>query len=157
GPPGRTPTANLSASGCIHRAISCTIVGTGMENADDVPWRSMMNVDRSELPVEIRPADAAQLDFLEEQFSPGSLSRYHHRRFAVQQQGDGVYLIAWHDDEPVGHFLLLWDGPTEDPTGKYPPHTASLESGATKPAFQGRGVGTRMIAEAERRARAKGY
>lgn len=109
------------------------------------------------LPVEILPAEASQLDFLEEQFSPHSRSRYHYRRFAVQQRGDGIYLIAWHGAEPVGHFLLCWDGPTVDPTGRYPPHTPCLEAGATKPAYQRRGIGTRMILDAERRARAKGY
>ncbi|MHB8645527.1 MAG: GNAT family N-acetyltransferase [Thermomicrobiales bacterium] len=117
----------------------------------------MVNAERSALPVEIRPADASQLDLLEEQFSPHSRSRYHYRRFAAQQHGDGIYLIAWHGTEPVGHFLLRWHGPTNDPTGRYPHDTSCLEAGATLPAFQRRGVGTRMIGEAERIARAKGY
>src|SRR5947209_7643033 len=107
----------------------------------------MMNTDRSALPIEIRPAEASHLDLFEERFSPHSRSRYHHRRFAMQQRGDAIYLIAWHGDEPVGHFLLRWDGPTDDPTGKYPPHTPCLEAGATIPALQGRGVGTRIIGE----------
>src|SRR3954462_2034221 len=117
----------------------------------------MMNADRSLLPIEIRPAEVVHLDRLEAYFSPNSRSRYHYRRFAVQQSGDGIYLIAWHGDEPVGHFLLRWDGPTDDPTGQYPRHTPCLEARATVPAHQRRGVGTRMIGEAERIARAKGY
>jgi ribosomal protein S18 acetylase RimI-like enzyme len=116
-----------------------------------------MNAERSTLPIEIRPAEASHLDLFEEQFSPNSRSRYHYRRFAVQQTGEGIYLIAWHGAEPVGHFLLRWDGPTDDPTGQYPPHTPCLESGATKPALQRRGIGTRMILEAERIAREQGY
>jgi len=116
-----------------------------------------MNAKRRDLPVEIRPAEAAQLNIFEEHFSPNNRAKYHHRRFAVQQQGEGVYLIAWHGDEPVGHFLLRWDGPADDPTGHYPRHTPYLESGGTKPALQSRGVGTRMVREAERLAREKGY
>ncbi len=116
-----------------------------------------MNAERTELPVEIRPAEASQLDIFEEHFSPNNRAKYHYRRFAVQQQGEGVYLIAWHDDEPVGHFLLRWGGPADDPTGQYPRHTPHLESGGTKPALQSRGVGTRMVREAERMASEKGY
>lgn len=116
-----------------------------------------MNAERSALPVKIHPAEESHLDLLEEQFSPNSRSRYHYRRFAVQQSGDGMYLIARHGAEPVGHFLLRWNGPADDPTGHYPQHTPCLESGATKPALQRRGVGTRMIREAECIAREKGY
>lgn len=116
-----------------------------------------MNAEGAALPIEIRPAEASQLAFLEEQFSPNSRSKYHHRRFAVQERGDGLYLIAWHGGEPVGHFLLRWDGPSDDPTGHYPHHTPCLESGATKPIYQRRGVGTRMIREAEHIAREKRY
>lgn len=116
-----------------------------------------MNAEQSTLPVELHPAEEHALDLLEEQFSPDSRSRYHYRRFAVQQSGEGLYLIAWHGAEPVGHFLLRWHGPTDDPTGEYPGHTPCLESGATKPAYQRRGVATRMIGEAERIAREKGF
>jgi len=116
-----------------------------------------MNAKRRDLPVEIRPAEAAQLNIFEEYFSPNNRAKYHHRRSAVQQQGEGVYLIAWHGDEPVGHFLLRWDGPADDPTGHYPQLTPYLESGGTKPALQSRGVGTRMVREAERLASDKGY
>src|SRR4051812_37233238 len=116
-----------------------------------------MNTERSALPIEIRPAEASHLDLFEAQFSPNSRSRYHYRRFAVQQRGEGIYLIAWHSDEPVGHFLLRWDGPSDDFSGRYPRGTPCLEAGAVKPALQRRGIGTRMILEAERIAREKGY
>ena len=116
-----------------------------------------MGSERSILPVEIRPAEESQIEVLEEQFSPDSRSRYHYQRFAVQRSGNGIYLIAWHGIQPVGHFLLRWDGPSDDPTGRYPQHTPCLESGATKSVLRRRGVGTRMILEAERIAREKGY
>jgi GNAT superfamily N-acetyltransferase len=116
-----------------------------------------MNADRPSLSIDIRPAEESQIDLLEEQFSPDSNARYHHRRFADQQRGEALYLIAWHGEMPVSHFLLRWHGPTDDPTGRFPPDAAFLEAGATLPAFQRRGVGTRMIQEAERLARERGY
>lgn len=115
-----------------------------------------MNGTRQALPVEIRLAEESQLDLLDALFSPDSNARYHHRRFAAQQSGEAVYLIAWHGDLPVGHFLLRWHGPSDDPTGRFPPDTACLEAGSTLPAYQRRGVGTRVIREAERLAREKG-
>lgn len=116
-----------------------------------------MKAERSLLLIEIRPAEASEIDRFEAEFSPNSLSRYHHRRFAMQQRGEGVYLIAWHGTEPVGHVLVRWDGPSDDFSGRYPQGTPCLEAGAVKPALQRRGIGTRMIREAERHARTKGY
>ncbi len=107
--------------------------------------------------IDIRPAESKLLDLLEKRFSPGNLSRYHHRRFATQQSGDGIYLIAWHGAEPVGHFLLRWNGPEHDPTAMYPSNTACLEAGATRTEFQRRGVATRLIQHAERLARDEGH
>jgi len=116
-----------------------------------------MNAERTELPVEIRSAEQSNLDLYEAHFSPNNRAQYHHRRYAVQEREEGVYLIAWHGEEPVGHFLLHWEGPGDDPTGRYPQHTPYLEAGATKPVYQRRGVGTRMIQEAERLARERSY
>ncbi len=116
-----------------------------------------MNTERTELPITIRPAERSELDLYEAHFSPNNRARYHQRRFAVQEREAGVYLIAWYEDEPVGHFLLRWDGPADDTSGRYPPRTPYLEAGATKPLYQRRGVGTRMIQEAERLARERDY
>lgn len=109
------------------------------------------------LEIDIRPADAADLELLRQRFDPRSALNYHCTRFKVQERGKGVYLIAWHDTEPVGHFLLRWFGPDIDSTGQFPRDTACLEAGATLPAFQRRGVATRIIREAERLACAHGY
>lgn len=118
--------------------------------------RVMVTLSESEIAVDIRTAKARQLDLLEERFSPGSRSRYHYRRFAVQQRDEGVYLIAWLDREPVGHFLLRWRGPDVDPTGRYQMGTPYLEAGATRPEFQRRGIATRLVLEAERIVRDRG-
>ncbi|MGI8855425.1 MAG: GNAT family N-acetyltransferase [Thermomicrobiales bacterium] len=115
------------------------------------------DTERTALAVKIRPAKAADLDFLEQQFSPNNRSRYQHRRFAVQKNGEGAFLIAWHGSTPVGHFLLRWDGPEHDPSSLYPPHTPCLEAGGTREEYRRQGVATRIITEAERLARVRGY
>lgn len=108
------------------------------------------------LTIAIRPAQEHQLDMLEEQFSPQSASRTHHRRYAVQASGDGIYLIAWSEDTPIGHLLLFWEAPDEDLARGYPPRTAYLQAGGTREAYRRQGVMTRLIREAERRARERG-
>ncbi len=109
------------------------------------------------LEIDIRPADLSDLELLRKQFDPHSALNYHQTRYAVQARGEGVYLIAWHAEDPVGHFLLRWNGPADDPSGRYPAGVAYLEAGATVPIYQRRGVATRLIGAAESLACARGY
>jgi GNAT superfamily N-acetyltransferase len=108
--------------------------------------------------IEIKPAEASQLDMLEHEFSPDPLSKRHYKRYEVQKQGEGVYLIAWHDHTPIGHFLLRWSGPEDAPVMNYRDvtKTACLEAGATQVAYRRKGVATALIREAERLAQEHG-
>jgi GNAT superfamily N-acetyltransferase len=108
--------------------------------------------------ITIKPAEASQLELLEREFSPHSLSRYHFKRYEAQQRGEGVYLIAWHDHTPVGHFLLHWSGPADARVMSYVnvKQTAYLSAGETRVAYRRKGVATALIREAERLAKAKG-
>jgi len=106
----------------------------------------------------IKPAEYSQLGLLEKEFSPDNLSKSHYKRYDVQKRGEGVYLIAWHDHTPVGHFLLRWSGPDDARVMKYVDvtHNAFLEAGATGVAYRRKGIATALIREAELLARAKG-
>jgi GNAT superfamily N-acetyltransferase len=110
-----------------------------------------------ELEIEIRPAEEHQLDFLEAEFSPNDLSRHHHQRHDVQKSGDGVYLIAWYNARPIGHFLLEWAGPGEDPTGEYPSPTPYLGAVQVRPEYRRKGVATQLIRHAEELVRDRGF
>ena len=61
----------------------------------------------------IKLAEEAHLELLEHEFSLDTLSKPHYKRYEVQKRGEGVYLIAWHEHTPVGHFLLRWRGPDD--------------------------------------------
>lgn len=110
-----------------------------------------------ELEIEIRPAEEDQLDFLEAEFSPNDLSRHHHQRHDVQKSGDGVYLIAWYNARPIGHFLLEWAGPGEDPTGAYPYPTPYLGAVQVRTEYRRKGVATQLIRHAEELVRDRGF
>ncbi len=112
----------------------------------------------NEFNIKIKPAEESQLDFLEEMFSPGDLTKPHHRRYDIQKRGEGVYLIAWHHNIPVGHFLLRWSGPHDDHVTRYihVAQSAFLEAGETKGEYRKKGVATAIIRQAERLAKEKG-
>ena len=111
-----------------------------------------------EFQIAIKPAEESQLDVLEHTFDPDDLSKSHYKRYEVQKQREGVYLIAWHDGTPVGHFLLRWSGPDDGRVMHYVDVTqpAFLEAEATHVAYQRKGVATALIREAERLAKEKG-
>jgi GNAT superfamily N-acetyltransferase len=115
-------------------------------------------MDEQALLFEMKPAEASQLDMLEHVFDPETLSKDHYKRYEVQKQGEGVYLIAWHDHTPIGHFLLRWSEPQDGLVRTYldVTKTAYLEAGATHAAYQRKGVATALIREAERLAKEHG-
>jgi ribosomal protein S18 acetylase RimI-like enzyme len=60
-------------------------------------------------------------------------------------QGDGGYLVAWQDDEPVGHaYLVLGDPP-------------QLQDVSVRPEYRRRGIASALTAAAESEARAAGF
>ena len=108
--------------------------------------------------ITIKPAEESQLEVLEHEFSPETLSKHHYKRYEVQKQGEGVYLITWHEHIPVGHFLLWWSGPDDGRVMSCVNVTQSayLEAGGTRVTYRKKGVATALIREAERLAREKG-
>ncbi len=107
--------------------------------------------------IEIKPIEASELQLIHDAFSPGDLSRFHHKRYQVQEKGEGIYLVAWYDTIPLGHFLLRWNGPDEDASGKYPYPTPFLEAGGTRTEYRRRGVATKLIHTAEMMAKESGF
>ncbi len=59
-------------------------------------------------------------------------------------QGDGYYLVAWEDDEPVGHSHLALTDPPE------------LQDVSVRPEHRRRGVATALAVAAERAVVARG-
>lgn len=59
-------------------------------------------------------------------------------------QGDGYYLVAWEDDEPLGHAYLAWRDPPE------------LQDVSVRPEHRRHGVATALSGAAERAVVARG-
>ena len=60
-------------------------------------------------------------------------------------QGNGFYLVAWRDDEPVGHLHLALTDPPE------------LQDVQVAAGHRRRGVARMLVVAAEREARARGF
>jgi GNAT superfamily N-acetyltransferase len=106
--------------------------------------------------VHIEACRAEDLERLEEAI-PSGLSRFHERRLARQQQDTSTYLIAWIGEVPVGHAEVRWNGcEAAEVRQRFPgcPEINALEVWPER--LRSRGIGTALIAEAERRAVGRG-
>jgi ribosomal protein S18 acetylase RimI-like enzyme len=61
------------------------------------------------------------------------------------EQGDGYYLVAWEDDDPLGHAHLALTDPPE------------LQDVSVRPEHRRRGVATALASTAERAVVARGF
>ena len=83
---------------------------------------------------EIRTLDATEIESVA---SVLGLARLH--------QGDGIYLVAWQDKEPLGHAHLALTDPPE------------LQDVEVRPEFRRRGVASALTAHAEDETRTRGF
>jgi len=78
-------------------------------------------------------------------------------RLARQETGRGLLLTAWHDDRPVGD-VYLWLEPAEEPEIQiFLPGTPLLTHLEVRADRRARGMGTALIAAAERELVALGH
>ncbi|HUR77569.1 MAG TPA: GNAT family N-acetyltransferase [Acidimicrobiales bacterium] len=103
--------------------------------------------------VEVRPADAADLEKLVARESQPAKQIYERERFAAQERGDCALLVAWDGDVIHGRVRLRWYSKYVeiiDEFGEFPEINA-LDAWPT-----GEGVGTQIVEACERIASARG-
>jgi GNAT superfamily N-acetyltransferase len=107
--------------------------------------------------LEIRVCSERDIAALARQFSCGD-SRVHAFRYARQQEGNSVYLIAWLAEVPVGHLDLWWQAAEDCPSAQqFLTGCPELNGIAVLPEYRSRGIGTRLIRAAEQMARERGF
>ncbi len=105
----------------------------------------------------IRICSERDVVLLARQFSSGS-SHVHDFRYTRQQEGHSTYLIAWLGDAPVGHLDLWWQGAEDCPIAQqYLSGCPELNGIVVLPECRSQGIGTRLIAAAEKMARERGF
>jgi GNAT superfamily N-acetyltransferase len=105
----------------------------------------------------IRVCRERDIAALARHFSSGD-SRLHAFRYARQQEGHSVYLIAWLAEVPVGHLDLWWQGAEDCPSAQqHLDGCPELNGIAVLPEYRSQGLGRRLIAAAEQMARAREF
>ena len=110
------------------------------------------------LVVEIKPVAEEELGLLERHigFDWAAIGK-HRERFAGQQEGKVVYLVAWRGNLPVGHVLVQWEGTVDDPTLSQLGDCPNLEDLFVAPDYRSRGVGSQLLDASEALAKGKSY
>ena len=102
--------------------------------------------------VEIRPFSEGGVPSLQEHMP----SRHHTDRAAAHKSGAATLLLAWMDAKPVGYLLLKWLGADEEIVHRLIGDCPELNGITVAPDYRSRGIGTRLIRDAERRVSARG-
>ena len=107
--------------------------------------------------VDIRPIIKADIALLEKRFPQGGIAK-HTERFLRQQNGEAVYLIAWHQGQPVGHALLKWGGSQDEHiTRQLRVMCPDIEDLFVLTELGSQGIGSQLICFAEQLAWEQGY
>lgn len=104
----------------------------------------------------IRIASREDLPVLEKHLGKKNIPWFHIKRINEYEKGEGVWLVAWKENIPVGYIQVKWTFPQEENT-KHIKGTAYLEAAGVDEEFQGQRIGTMLIQEAEQLARKKGF
>src|SRR5437868_4850341 len=76
---------------------------------------------------------------------------------AQQATGELDYVAAWADELPIGQGIILWHGYVVPELIQDFPLTPVIRAVEVVENYRGYGVGGSIVAELERRARARGY
>ena len=107
---------------------------------------------------EIRPLAEEEIGLLERYINfDWAASGKHRERFVKQQGGRVVYPVAWHENAPVGHALLQWDGSTDELIAPELDHCPDIEDLFVSPDYRSKGIGSQLLDFAESLARRERY
>ncbi len=107
--------------------------------------------------VDVRPLRRREVETIAKGLNPARNAATHQARLKLQDEGMLVYLIAWIDDIPVGHAMLLWEGPTGSPKQHIGQPYPYVEDLWVRNDLRSRGIGARMLAEMTMLTIAHGY
>lgn len=107
--------------------------------------------------VDVRPLRRHEIETIAENLNPARNAATHRARLNLQDDGTLIYLIAWVESTPVGHGMLLWNGPTGSPKQHIDQLYPYVEDLWVRNDLRSRGIGARILAEMTMLAIAHGY
>lgn len=98
--------------------------------------------------MDIRPCTADDLAVLRRRWAtPSAVHEGHHAR---QADGATTYLVVWRDGEPLGAGVVNWTGCVGPRARAAFPEAVEINHLQVRDAYRGQGVGSALMAEAER-------
>ena len=107
--------------------------------------------------VDVRPLRRSEIDAVAENLNAARNAATHEARLKLQDDGMLLYLIAWIDEMPVGHGMLLWDGPTGTPKQHIETPSPYVEDLWVRSDIRSRGIGALILVEMTMLAISHGY
>ena len=107
--------------------------------------------------IEVRPISRREIPLLDRHLDADRLAGRHGERLAQQRDGRLTYLIAWLGGIPIGHTMARWEGTTDAFVAERISGCAHIEDLFVMPELRSRGIGTRILAHAERLAEKRGF
>jgi len=97
----------------------------------------------------IRSLRQDDLRLVGDELRSGGMPDKHARRLEMQKHGSCTYLIAWQGDAPVGHLLLTWTGPDQEPMRSAIPDCPEVGALFVRKEMRSRGIGGCLMEKAE--------
>ena len=108
------------------------------------------------LKVSIRPIQGEDVDVLIKCLLRGHPD-IHRERYHKQEQGTGLYAIAWHKENPVANLFVDWEGSDVEPVKSNFPNCPLLVDLYVLAEYRRSGIAAQLLEYAETIARDKGY
>lgn len=107
---------------------------------------------------DIRPVTESDIERLEDAYpEPGPPLSRHRARWEHQERDEGVYLVGWLRDRPIGWVFVYRPGSDEASEHCRRLGVAEIVDLSVVEEFRGRGYGTSLLGAAERLARDAGW
>jgi len=108
--------------------------------------------------INIRPIEDPDVERLDSDFpEPGAPESRHSTRWDLQRRQEGVYLIAWRSDRPIGWVFVHRVGSSQASEHAVRLGAAEIEDLYLAPPFRGYGYGSLLLKEAELIAQREGW
>lgn len=109
------------------------------------------------LTVEIHPLQEDELIPVEHFLANSTKPSIHAERLARQRDRECVYLVAWRDNMPMGHLLIVWDGVPDMYLADKVESSPYFEDMRVLETFRSLEVGRQLAETAEDVVRQEGY
>lgn len=106
--------------------------------------------------ISVRLCKTGDIEKLERNIPSRGKSKFHESRLKIQKERIASYLIAWHDNEPIGHLLIKWKGLGRDLPANLR-NIPELNSFVVAENLRGKGVGRLLVENAEYMSKRRGF